>query len=206
VLRGAADDQGDKFADIVVAPWGPLFATAAPLHHEGKLVGAIAVAEPVEDVATRLSDDSGSQGITLYRLDGTVLATTIHAAPESLQRGWRVPTGDVERVMGGDQVLLRQVSADGAPFVETVGVLAIRRHAAALLGISSPAEIVDRTSAQMRNWMLVIFGVAVAVLLGLWLLVDRRAATPSAPGPSPTANGTLGAVPAVRQQRPDDDG
>ena len=26
VLRGAADEQGDKFADIVVAPWGPLLA------------------------------------------------------------------------------------------------------------------------------------------------------------------------------------
>ena len=70
MLRGAADDQGDKFADIVVAPWGPLFATAAPLDRDGKLLGAIAVAQPVEDVATRLSDDSGSQGITLYRLDG----------------------------------------------------------------------------------------------------------------------------------------
>jgi Double sensory domain of two-component sensor kinase len=206
VLRGAADDQGDKFADIVVAPWGPLFATAAPLYREGALVGAIAVAQPMEDVATRLSDDSGSQGITLYRLDGTVLATTIRAAPEGLQRGWRVPTGDVERVMAGDQVLLRQLSADGAPFVETVGALAIRRRAAGLLGISSPAEIIDRSSTQTRNWMLVIFGVAVALLLGLRLLVDRGAAAPPVPDPSAAANGTVGAAPGSRRYGTDDRG
>src|SRR5207248_11729629 len=105
-----------------------------------------------------------------------------------------------------DQVLLRQLSADGAPFVETVGTLAVRRRAAGLLGISSPAEIVDRSSAQTRNWMLVIFGVAVALLLGVRLLVDRSAAAPSGPSPSPAANGTVGATGGVRQHRPDDHG
>jgi hypothetical protein len=205
-LRGDADDQGDKFADLVAAPWGPLFATAAPVRRDGQLVGAIAVAFPAEDVVTRLSEDSGSQGITLYRLDGTVLATTIRGTPDSLQRAWRVPTDDVERIMAGDQVLQRQLSADGAPYVESVGVLAIRRRAAGLIGISSPAEIITRSSDQTRNWMLVIFGVAVALLLVWWLLVDRGAAERAAPGTVSTANSPVTPDPAVRRGRADDHG
>jgi hypothetical protein len=173
VLRGDADDQGDKYAEIVYAPWGPVFSTAAPVRRDGRLAGAIGVAFPIAEVAGRLSEDSGSHGVTLYRLDGSVLVSTVQASMEALQRAWRVPPGDAERILAGDQVVLRQVSAEGAPFVETVGVLTIRRRPALLLGLSSPAEIVDRTTANARNWLLVIFAVAAALLVVFRRLARR---------------------------------
>ncbi len=81
---------------------------------------------------------------------------------------------DAERIVANDQILLRQVSADGAPFMETVGSLVIRRRPVMLLGISSPTDIIDRSSAQTRNWMLIIFGVALALIVGIRLLLARR--------------------------------
>jgi len=177
VLRGDADAQGDKYAEVVDASWGPAFATAAPVRRDDRLSGAIGVAFPLGEVASRLSDDSGSHGVTLYRLDGGVLVSTVRASPEALQRGWRLPPGDAERIVAGDQLVLRQVSAEGTPFVETVGVLTIRQRPALLLGISSPAAIVDRTTATVRNWMLAIFAGAAALTVLARLLSGRRRGT-----------------------------
>jgi len=180
VLRGDSDDQGDKYAGVVDTPWGPLFVTAAPVRQDGQLVGALGVGLPIGDVATRLSNDAGSQAVTLYRLDGTVVASTVRATPDALQRGWHLPAADVERLAAGDRLLLRQVSAGGTPFVETVGALAIRRQPALLLGIASPADVLERSTAQARNWMLLIFAAAAALAVALRLLA-RRAGGPAAP-------------------------
>src|SRR5262249_31675310 len=60
VLRGDSDSEGDKYADVVTAPWGVLFVSATPVRRDGQIAGALAVGLPIQEVAARLSEESGS--------------------------------------------------------------------------------------------------------------------------------------------------
>src|SRR5438105_6428897 len=73
VFQGNRDALGDKYSDIVFAPWGTLLVTAGPVLLDGHLVGVVAIAYPLDDVVARLNTDGSARGLTLYSRDGRLL-------------------------------------------------------------------------------------------------------------------------------------
>jgi hypothetical protein len=146
VLRGVVDDRGDKHASIVYPPWGgAIMTSAAPVTRDGQLLGTIAISLPVEGqqgLASRLSSEAGSKAITLYRPDGSLLASTVAAAPATLAAALNIPGSTTRTLMQGDQVIVRRASLEGRNFVETVGVLQIRREAVLLMGVCNLITVI----------------------------------------------------------------
>jgi hypothetical protein len=178
VLHGDSDDQGDKYAAVVTAPWGPLFVTSGHVERDNQLLGAIAVALPLDEVVTRLSEGSGSKTVTLYRPDGSVVASSRPGAPSALQQAPGLSPAEAETALIGDRVVVRRLAPGGEPAVETVGVLAIRRQPALLLGVSSGLGVLAAQEAAVRNLMLVIFGVAVPAVVAIGLRLAWQADLP----------------------------
>jgi hypothetical protein len=178
VLRGEADDLGDRHAGVVFAPWGPLVVSAAPVKRDGVLVGAIAVALPLDTVVTRLSDDTGSRGVALYRLDGDLITTTLPGEPRALERVLDVPLHLAAMMRARELVVFRHLDVEGSPYLETVGLLAVRAQPSLLLGISTPSGIIEQRAAQTRQWMVLIFGVAILVVVTMGILIARQITRP----------------------------
>jgi hypothetical protein len=178
VLRGDVDEKGDRHAGVVFAPWGPLFVSAAPVRAGEALVGVLAVALPLDAVAARLSEESGSKSIALYRPDGTLVVTTLAGPPRTLDRALEVPPDLALRVLAHEEVATRQLVLEGEPLLETIGALEIRRHPMLLLGVSAPSGMVELRASQARMWMTALFGAAIVVAVAVGMGIARQITRP----------------------------
>lgn len=179
VLQGQIDSQGDKYAGVVDAPWGhSILVTAAPVKRGAQLVGALAIALPIEDVASRLSQEAGGKGVTLYAGDGQPFVSTLKGARSALAESLRLAVDQSNSLMGGNQIVIRRVALDDRPYIEALGVLAIRRESGLVLGVGSLATIIGDSGAHTRNIMIAIFSTVVACVLMLGLFQARRITRP----------------------------
>src|SRR5439155_5461915 len=122
------DDFGDKQADVVFPSWGgTLLVSVAPVLRNNELVGAIAISVPIEAVTTQLSSQAGSKAITLYRTDGSLITSTVHANPGTLGGALGITGEQAQQLLGGQRVVVRKATVDERPFVETLGALAVRQ-------------------------------------------------------------------------------
>lgn len=183
VFRGG-DALGDKFAGFVQTPWDRLFVSCAPVKRDGRIVGAISIAVSVQDVASRLSREAGAKGITLYGKDG-ILASTVRTA--SLAEALTLPEDQIGSLLEARQIVVRRAilrlpgdgdRIDERPYVESLGVLAIRRQPAAVMGVGSLVTIIEDRGAETRNAMIALFSVVIVVVLAVGLLLARRIVRP----------------------------
>ncbi|MBC8336233.1 MAG: HAMP domain-containing protein [Anaerolineales bacterium] len=83
VLSQSSDDQGDKFAGLIQAPWGNYFYVAGPITNEqNQLVGAVLVGRSVSTMIleTRellIGDKNTFAHVSLYNPSGISLGTTL---------------------------------------------------------------------------------------------------------------------------------
>jgi class 3 adenylate cyclase len=178
VRLGKHDQLGDKYTDVVFAPWGPLLVTAGPIEADGKLLGVIAIATPLDAVAARLSEEAGSKGLSLYTGDGRLLATTVRAGPGTLASTLPVPAQLAQDAFGQDRLLVRRVTIDERPYVEMLGTLAIRRQPVLLMGVGNLITIIAERGDQMRNIMIALFSGVVVLVLAVGLTLARQIARP----------------------------
>lgn len=177
-LNGQPDELGDRFADVVSTPWGPLLVTAGPVRTQGVVVGAIAVGLPIEEAATRLSRESGSKGITLYRKNGALLTSTLRASAASLTSSLILNNDLAADIGRGEMITIRRTAIGDQPYVETLGVLAIRRQPALLLGVGSLVNIIQDRGAHTRNLMFLIFSLVIVLVLAVGLMLARQISRP----------------------------
>ncbi len=178
VLQRRTDSVGSSHAGIVGTPWGALFATAMPVEIGDRLVGVIVVGTPSEVLASRLSQDAGAKGVTLYGRDGSVLASTVVAPKDELSRALGLSEGQVTSALGARQLLVRRSTVADRPYVETIGPLFIRREADVALGVGSLVTIIEQRSGQTRAVMIALFSGVIVVVIAFALLLARRIARP----------------------------
>ncbi len=76
VLAQKTDERGDKHAGVARAPWGDYFYIAGPIKNENnQMVGVVLVGKSLPTLARQLRQETLAH-ITLYDLDGRVLAST----------------------------------------------------------------------------------------------------------------------------------
>jgi adenylate cyclase len=178
VLAGRADRDGDKFAGIAVTPWGRLFVTATPVRLNERVVGVVAVGTPIEEVVRRVSREAGGKGITLYDPDGTPIASTVRATSAALVDALTLPRELTDTVASANRVVMRRAPLGDLLYLEALGMMAIRREPALILGTGDLLSIIEERGAQARALM-VATTVAVGLLIVLiGILLARRITNP----------------------------
>ncbi len=178
VLQRQADALGNSYADIVATPWGSLFVSAMPVTSDEELLGVIAIAVPIEELVTRLSQDTSGKGITLYRRDGSVLASTIAAPWDVIERELPLTASKVAGALQPGQLIVRRSTIAERPYVESVGPLLIRSRPSLALGVGSLVTIVQERSSQTRTIMLALFSSVIVIVIAFALILARRIARP----------------------------
>lgn len=176
VLAWEKDDLGDKYTALVPTSRGTILYTAGPVRTSQKVVGAILVGTPLEEVLTRLNR-AALAAITLYGENAEILGTTLLA-------------GAVGEVAPLDQDLQSQLTSNPSlvygrnlqlgkrEYNELLGRLEIRQQPVLVMGLTYPSDYIAQASFVSRNTLMVLFSVAVFGVLVVGLFLASRITAP----------------------------
>jgi hypothetical protein len=153
-LAGEVDQYGERFSDLLTTDEGPLLATAGPVRLDGKIVGAVLVMTPLDQLLSRSTNYHGAL-LTAYSLDrGDPLATTTPIRPRALGTELRT-----RLAQSGQLPYTNRLTIGGKATREQIGAITFRHTTVAFIG----AALADRSSYVARRVMVI-------VALGLALL------------------------------------
>ena len=159
-LAGQRDAQGERQAALVLAPEGPLLATAGAVRLHERIVGAVVAATPLTDLIDR-AGGSCPPSVTIYTLDGWPVATNSDTAPPA------IPPSLAATIVSADAPSIpRSVSIGTSLHRELLGRFIVRQEVAGLLGVALP----DNSWAMAFAVALPVFACLPATLVALALL------------------------------------
>jgi hypothetical protein len=157
-LAGERDEYGERFSTLLTTDEGPLIATAGPVRDAGRIVGAILVMTPLDQVLSQAVHLHGA-ALTAYSIDrGDPLATTTPIRPRTLGTELRT-----ELAQSGRLPYATRFKISGAAQREQIGELVVRHHPVAFLG----ASLGDRS----RQVALRVMGIAATGMAAMALLI-----------------------------------
>ncbi|MBI3913207.1 MAG: HAMP domain-containing protein [Chloroflexi bacterium] len=180
VAAGQLTQGNDKFADIVSTPWGNAFYTAGPLKVGDKLVGVLLVGTYLDTVARRIDKESLAR-VSIYAPSGDIIATTLTTRDPARAR---IAPPEYARILKlpADQIYFRPTLTDAGTgdFTEAFGAFEVRDgEPIALFSVAaSHDEYVSESGGEIRNNIFLIFGVGIAVIAGIGVLVARGIVQP----------------------------
>ncbi len=185
VLRGAVDEYGDRQAFLLDID-GELYLTiGAPFRLSGdpddvgsQLVGAVMVAEPLENLLRQIKENTVALRVTVYGLDGKVLATTL--GEDELQREalaispafFQAIVAETSRTFQLDRTVL------GRQYRFAYFVFLIRHKALGVMSLGIDSGFVTETGAWGRVQLAAVFGFSMLAVIGIGYLVSRRIIVP----------------------------
>lgn len=162
VLGGEADDRGDRYTELVTTDEGPLIATTGPVRLGDRIVGAVLVMTPLEQLLDTATNSSGVP-LTAYSLErGDPMATTGPARPRTLASELRTRLTTTPEALPHEDAW----EVMDRPYREQIGALVLRGKTAAFLGAALP----DRADAVARNVIVASVVAALAICLALFLV------------------------------------
>ncbi len=174
VLAGIQDDLGDKFSQIVAAPWGLTLYTAGPIQTEAGLQGVLLVGTPISTILPDLALLSLAN-MTLYDAHGSPVFSTLNIVGiEPLS------TAHMANLPGiSEELQTRAIQSNQRQYIEAFETLYLRGEPTQwILGISL-SEALVRDAQGASTWQLVtIFTVGFFALIGLGVLVAQLIASP----------------------------
>lgn len=160
-LAGEGDEFGERFTSIVTTEEGPLLATAGPVRSGERIVGALLLMTPIDELLSQGRNLHGAH-LTAYSLDrGDPLATTTAIRPRTFDTETRTILAQPDELPHANRFRVR-----AKPQREQVAALTIRHETAAFLGASLP----DR-SREVAWKVMVIVALGMAVMSVLVALV-----------------------------------
>ncbi|MFQ5407199.1 MAG: adenylate/guanylate cyclase domain-containing protein [Anaerolineales bacterium] len=177
VLNREADEIGDKFAAIVVTPWGHVVYTAGPIVQGDELVGVVLVGEYAESLTRTLFEQSRT-GVTIYAADGMPVASSLVGDATTLNP---VAQGTLEAVaeFGGGRLLTRNIRAGTRDYVEALTSLYLRGESTTFfLGVALPEVLLTERSGPSAVQLVTWFLIATLAVVGLGYLIAQIIALP----------------------------
>lgn len=132
-LAGETDQYGERFADLLATDEGPLIATAGPVRLNGKIVGAVLIMTPMDQLVSMATNQHGAL-LTAYSIDrGDPLATTTPIRPRTLDTTLRT-----RLAQSGQLPWANRFKIGGKTNREQVGALTLRHRVVGFLGAALP--------------------------------------------------------------------
>jgi signal transduction histidine kinase len=177
IVNGRSDLFGDKFS----AFRGDRLYTAAPVRHDGQLVGGLLVATPVNLLLERLQSRSQASVTTFYDGEGRAVATTQILAGDAI-----VPAipADVlskllaERIAPGPAHVQSVVVLNGRDYQFAYSPLRVRRSMNGFFSVALPRGFIVDTWAVERPPLALLALLLIAAVVGVGVAVSRRITRP----------------------------
>ena len=193
VLDGYIDDIGDKRAMLAETPYGAMILTVGPILSEGEQVGAILIGSDLENVVFDLTQNAVAR-VTLYDVDGNVIATTIGDGSEEsiaiLQESSSLYTTvlallqespaqvQVVNQNAATNVPLRDIEILNQQYELAFGDWRLRNQSFGLFSVSLPRNFIVNAAATSRNWLNVVFIIATISVCTIGYLTARQIVKP----------------------------
>jgi adenylate cyclase len=166
-LKGTVDEQGDKFAGVIQAPWGNYFSISGPIYdQDGDIVGAVIVSRSLDSIVRQMKRETLAE-TTLYNLNGEALASTfyIDRKGESLSQEQLAEI----RTLQTQNSLTRELQVSNIDYVELIGPWLVRGGTEqGYFGVSLAQAFLINTSLVSRRqiFFLVVSGILLVVVIG----------------------------------------
>lgn len=169
VMRAETDPRGDKFAGFSRAGWGDYFYVSGPVFdQQGQPAGILLVGKSAHSLVRQMKAETLGD-MTLYSLDGEMVATTFGAgAQQALD-----PAKANEVIATQDtSSQSRSLTISSVDYTELLGPWEVRdRRDLGILGVSLPQAFLIRTSqiTRLQVFLLVVGGILLVVAVGVYL-------------------------------------
>jgi len=170
VLQGRVDKQGDKFAGMARLPSGDYFYIAGPIfNNEGRLVGAVAVGEPLGRLVQKIRQDTLAH-VSIYTMVGNPIISTIFVE----ESNHLLPVGTVAQILQSQdsQSPVREMAVNKNTYSEILGPWEVRGgQDLGIIGTSLRQNFITRPSTLTRFQIMavILIGVVGVILLGVYL-------------------------------------
>jgi len=174
VLAGEIDELGDKFSEIVLAPWGLTLYTTGPILLNEDVVGVVLVGTPLSKLLPDLSINSLSN-VTIYDGNGSKVSSTftnddIPPINEVIVQRLALPS---------ETAPTRNFISGSREYVEAVDVIYLRTNPSGwYYGVSLPEALVRDTGMPTLLPLIATFAIGMLVLIGLGVAVAQLIAIP----------------------------
>lgn len=174
-ILGESDEQGDKWAGLAHASWGDYIFFGAPLRSDrGEPIGVVMVGASADEIAQGLRAATGGQA-SLYRLDGSLLATTLVDPPVPLEN----TMADQLLALQDGRSLQRDLRVANIDYREIVGPLEVRNGVdLGIVGTALPRDFLVQASLVTRVQVFGFVSVAFMLVIGIGLVVSGRMTRP----------------------------
>ena len=193
VLNGYVDEIGDKRAMVADTPYGTMIFTIGPIKLGEEQVGAILIGADLDKAVLRLTENAVAR-VTLYDVDGDVLATTIGDGSEQsttiLQEAPAFYTTvltllqetpeQVQVVVNNAEsnVPLRDLEILNQQYELAFGDWRLREQSFGLFSVALPRNFIVNTAATSRDWLNIVFIIATIAVCTIGYLTARRIVKP----------------------------
>jgi class 3 adenylate cyclase len=178
VAAGEVDDIGDKYSGLIHTPWGWYFYIGGPIQRSGRTVGIVLVGIPMAQMVQRMaghtdltparaSDAAGQREVTVYDIQGDVVATTFAA---ELTPTLRISPYFYHTVQANQdfRYLGRSLQYQGTDIEEAFGSFEARHgFDLAVFSVSVPGHQREQLLTQVLMALLFSLAVLAVVLVGL---------------------------------------
>lgn len=175
VLERRADSAGDKFADLVSAPWGDFVYIAGPVLDENRnIIGAVLIGKSLSTLTKQMREATLAQA-TIFDIDGRPLATS------HLESTTPLSSAVAKEILGRQEgeSYLRPLTVSNLRYMEIIGPFEVRGGVdVGLLGVALPQTFIVRSNNITRIQMLsyLLGGLLLVIVLGI--LVANRLSHP----------------------------
>lgn len=153
-LAGERDEYGERFTSLITTDEGPLLATSGPVRRGDRIVGALLLMTPMDELLSQGRNLHGAH-LTAYSFDrGDPLATTTPIRPRTFDTEERTRLAQPEELPHATRFQIA-----GKPQREQVGTLTVRHRPTALLG----SALYDR-SREVAIAVMIIVAIGMAVM------------------------------------------
>jgi adenylate cyclase len=170
VLLREFDEIGDKYAGISKTAAGSYFHISGPIYDtDGNQVGVVIVGKSLEGIVEQIRRDTLAH-ISIYGLDGTLLATTLFLYPGRTQ----LLADFLDQVISqqDEESLIREFDLGSASYSEIIGVFEARGGTdLGIVGIALAHNFILRPTIMtaLQTTILVVGAFLLIVLLGVLL-------------------------------------
>ena len=182
VLNQQVDDQGDKYAELIQAPWGTYFYIAGPIMgDDNQLVGVVLVGRSISTIVSEtrdnlLGEESTFAHVSLYDATGQLIGTTLKEL-DSINLSNESVSEIFLRQIQESQI--RSLDVTGISYREILGPWEVRGgQDVGLVGVSLAETFLVRPSqqTQVQIYILASFGLFLIIIIGM--LIARRITQP----------------------------